>query len=459
MKHKQLFSYETFAELKEDIQDRALVIPWTENIQPLMEILHMRGREIPNRLCINPLEGCDADANGSPGELTFRRYRRFASGGAGMIWVEATAIVEEGRANPRQLWINNQSVEGFRELRRTITANAVDQNNEDQEPLTILQLTHSGRQSNPRGTPTPIITHHSEVLDPKNHLEQSYPTISDKEIDALQGAYVQAAQLAHDCGFDAVDIKACHGYLIHELLFSYTRANSKYGGSFENRTRFLREVVDKIKHEVPEIMVTTRLNIYDRIAYPWGWGMKTDGSLEEDLSEPLRLINALHDAGVQLINIAFGNPYYNPHVERPYDQPVLGGYLPKEHPLETIARAIRLTANIHAQIPGVHLVGTGLSWLRQFFPNVGAAMVQQGEISFLGVGRAALAYPGFGNELLKSASLTPEKLCITCSSCTQMMKDGVPSGCLLHDSEIYGPIYRTGRAKASRKEQGSQRDI
>ena len=375
-----------------------------------------------------------------------------------MIWVEATAVTSEGRANPRQLWINNQSVEDFKRLRRTITLSALDHNNKEQQPFTILQLTHSGRQSNPAGTASPIIAHHSAILDSKDDLQQIYPVISDKELDALQDKYVLAAQLAYNCGFEAVDIKACNGYLIHELLFSYSRKNSKYGGSFENRTRFLREVVDKIKHEVPEIIVTTRLSIYDGIPYPWGWGMKIDGSLKADLSEPVRLISMLHDAGMELINIALGNPYYNPHVGRPYDRPAASGYIPKEHPLETIARTIRLTANIHDQTPGVHLVGTGLSWLRQFFPGVGAAMVQEGWISFLGVGRAALAHPGFANELLANGALAPEKLCITCSSCTQIMRDGGSTGCVIRDSEVYGPIYKFGRARALKQEQKPERN-
>ncbi|MCK4392531.1 flavin oxidoreductase/NADH oxidase [Candidatus Bipolaricaulota bacterium] len=453
MKNKTFFSYRTLATLTEDIHRKGLEITMTDKVQCLDESMHLHGKKVPNRLCLNPLEGCDAESNGSPGKLTYRRYKRFASGGAGMIWIEATAVTPEGRANPRQLWINNQSAESFKEVRRVITANAANHNSDEQQPFMVLQLTHSGRQSNPRGTPTPIITHHSEILDPNDHLEPSYPIISDKEIDALQGRYVQAAQLAYDCGFDAVDIKACHGYLVHELLFSYTRKNSRYGGSFENRTRFLREVVDKIKHEVPEIIVTTRLNIYDGIPYPWGWGMKTDGSLKADPSEPVRLISMLHDAGVELISIALGNPYYNPHLERPYDRPAAGGYVPKEHPLETIARTIRLTANIHDQTPGVHLVGTGLSWLRQFFPNVGAAMVQEGWISFLGVGRGALAHPSFANELLKNGTLAPEKLCITCSSCTQIMRDGGRTGCVIRDPEVYGPIYKAGRARALKQEQ------
>ena len=460
MAWKSAFSYTSADDLLKDIRKRGLRIPWSDNIQVLAQPMKILERPVPNRLVVHPMEGCDGHPkDGSPTELTYRRYRRFAEGGAGVIWVEATAVVPEGRANPRQLWINENSAEAFKRIVRTIRNAARDVHGHPQKPLLVLQLTHSGRQSNPTGTPSPIIAHHSNILDPKDHLAPNYPIISDEELDALQDKYVLAAQLAYDCGFDAVDIKACHGYLIHELLFSYTREGSKYGGSFENRTRFLREVIDRIKHEIPGIIVTSRLNIYDGIPYPWGWGMKPDGSLEADLTEPARLINMLHDMGVKLISIALGNPYYNPHVERPYDYPIVGGYVPKEHPLETIARTIRLTANIHGQTPGVHLIGTGLSWLRQFFPNVGAAMVQEGWISLLGVGRAALAFPSFANELLKSGSLTPEKLCITCSSCTQMMRDGVPAGCLVHDSKVYGPIYRAGRARALKQGQRSQKDV
>jgi len=313
------------------------------------------------------------------------------------------------------------------------------------QPLIILQLTHSGRHSNPEGRPTPIITHHSGILDFKNHLEPSYSIISDEALDALQEKYVLAAQLAYRSGFDAVDIKACNGYLVHELLFSYTRKNSRYGGSFENRTRFLREVIHKIKAELRGLIVTTRLSIYDGIPYPWGWGMKPDGSLEADVSEPARLIGMLYDAGVELVSIAMGNPYYNPHLARPYDRPIVGGYVPAEHPLETISRMIRLTADTRGKIPRVHLVGTGLSWLRQFLPNVGAAMIQRDLISFLGVGRLALANPGFAYELFSKGALAPEALCITCSSCTQIMRDGGRTGCVIRDRPIYGPIYRSGR--------------
>ncbi|MCK4419456.1 FAD-dependent oxidoreductase [Candidatus Aerophobetes bacterium] len=418
-------------------------IPTAEDIHLLKKSVRVNNKEIPNSLCVNPMEGRDGKDNGSPGELTYRRYRRFASGGAGIIWIEATAVTSEGRVSPRQLWINNDSAEGFKKLVKIIKANALNYKGERQSPFTVLQLTHSGRQSSPE----PVITHHSKILDANYDLDLNYPLISDDELDNLQDEYVKAAQIAYECGFDAVDIKACHGYLLHELLFSYTRKGSKYGGSFQNRTRFLQEVVKKIKRNIPDLIITTRLNIYDGIPYPWGWGMKKDGSLEIDLSEPVNLIKELREAGVEIINIAVGNPYYNAHLERPYDYPIADGYSPEEHPLKTISRNIDITSEISRKVSGIHFVGTGLSWLRQFFPNVGAAMIQKGWISFLGVGRAALSNPNFANELLKNGDLALEKLCIACSSCTQIMKDGGCVGCVVRDSEVYGPIYRAGRLR------------
>ena len=430
-------------ELKKDIKKMKINIPITEDIHLLKKSVRVNNKEIPNSLCVNPMEGRDGKDNGSPGELTYRRYRRFASGGAGIIWIEATAVTSEGRVSPRQLWINNDSAEGFKKLVKIIKANALNYKGEKQSPFTVLQLTHSGRQSSPE----PVITHHSQILDANYDLDLNYPLISDDELDNLQDEYVKAAQIAYECGFDAVDIKACHGYLLHELLFSYTRKGSKYGGSFQNRTRFLQEVVKKIKRNIPDLIITTRLNIYDGIPYPWGWGMKKDGSLEVDLSEPVNLIKELREAGVEIINIAVGNPYYNAHLERPYDYPIADGYSPEEHPLKTISRNIDITSEISRKVSGIHFVGTGLSWLRQFFPNVGAAMIQKGWISFLGVGRAALSNPNFANELLKNGDLALEKLCIACSSCTQIMKDGGCVGCVVRDSEVYGPIYRAGRLR------------
>ena len=390
------------------------------------------------------MEGCDGTGSGDPAELTYRRYRRFASGGAGLLWGEATAVVEEGRANPRQLWIRQGNLEAFRALRQEMR-DAARSVSPSHSPVTVVQLTHSGRYSKPRGKAKPVIAHHSPYLDPAHGLPADYPLITDSELDALQDKYVEAARLARDAGFDAVDVKACHGYLAYELLGAFTRDNSKYGGSFENRTRFLREVCARIREEVPGIAVVTRLTvpplrIHTALACP----------LTAALSPTCRADRAHPNAEgfeVELINVATGNPYYNPHVERPFDTPTAGAPVPREHPLANIGVNMNIIREISRAVPDVKTVFSGISWLRHFIPQVAAGLKSEGYCDIVGVGRTAFACPHFAKDILEKGQLNPTEQCIACSSCTQIMRDGGRTGCPVRDSEIYGPIYIAGRLK------------
>lgn len=441
---KRKFDYPTLENLRAEVEDRGLEIPFSEETEILSEAMPIGSDKGPNRLVANPMEGNDADKDGGPSSLTNRRYRRLASGGSGVIWVEATAVAEEGKSSPRQLHINERSVAGFRELVREIKNNARGPYGESLEPYVVLQLTHSGRHSFPAGDHNPVIAHHAEFLDKKYEIiEPDYPVISDGELKELKTKYIKAAELARKCGFDAVDVKACHGYLIHELLSSFNRNNSRYGGEkFEDRARFLLEVIEGIRKQSPELDVTTRLNIYDRIPYPAGFGMKKDRSLKMDLSEPAKLIDELASLKVNTINIAICNPYYNPYVERPYDSPVPGGSLPDEHPLKTIQRNIRVTEKISDLQPQANFIGTGYSWLREYFPNLGAQLCKDGTLEGVGVGRISLANPSYANQLLSQNVLDRERLCTTCSSCVQMLRNGVEVGCLTRDTEMYRASYR-----------------
>ncbi len=444
------FHFQDWAQIEARCAELGVSLPYAPDVSVLTRPITLAGRKLPNALMIHPVEGCDGDARGYPQELTFRRYRRFGAGGAGMIWLEAAAVVYEGRANPRQLYLIPENLPGLRRLVEETHRAAQEARGAEHRPLLVAQLTHSGRYSKPRGFPEPIIAHHSEPLDPRHNLPADYPLISDEELDALPEEYVRAARVARDAGFDAVDVKATHRYLLNELLASFTRENSRYGGSFENRTRLLLEIVRRIAAEVPEVILSTRLNVYDALPYPWGFGMARDGSMQPDLSEPVALLRLLQAEGVAFVNLGYGNPYYNPHVERPYDTAEVGGYLPQEHPLVDIALMCDLHRQIHEAVPELPLIATGFSWLRQFFPPVAAAMVQHGWAAMAGVGRMALAYPDFARELVERGSLTPTRLCIACSSCTQIMRDGGRAGCAVRDSEIYGPIFQQGRRRDPR---------
>ena len=448
-KNPNAFSYKTISDLKNKITEMGLSIPLSDQVDAglvrFVEPLVIEGRNIPNRFCIQPMEGCDGLPDGSPSELTVRKYRRFAEGGAGMLWLEATAVAEQGKANPRQLSLTKKSLPKFKQLADVILENARDKDGNRIRPFLVLQLTHSGRYSKPYGQAAPIIMHHSPYLDPTHNLPADYPLITDRELDALQEDYVASALLAQECGFDAVDVKACHGYLLHEMLSAFTRKESRYGGSFENRTRFLTETIAKVKRAVPAMVVTSRLSVYDHVAHPYGWGMQQSGELQADLTEPFRLIEQLQALGVTLVNVAVGNPYYNPHIERPYDFPIVGFKLPPEHPLVLIDRTMQLTGAVTKRFPAMTVATVGFTWLREYWPHaaLGALNHQVGHI--IGLGRLALAHPSFVNDLLRDGFVKRSKTCITCSSCTQIMRDGGTSGCPIRDSEVYGPIYFAGR--------------
>ncbi len=445
----QAFHYHSLDDLRSDIARLGVDVPVSADLSVFSKPVACGPLTAPNRFVVLPMEGCDGLADGSPDELTFRRYCRFAAGGSGVLWVEACAVVPEGRANPRQLWIHKDNIGAFRKLvddgRRAGCATMGGAH----RPLFVLQLTHSGRYSRPGRAPSPIIAHHSKYLDPIHKLGPDYPLISDDELERLEDVYVEAARCAYEAGFDAVDMKACHRYLVSELHASFTRENSRYGGpEWENRTRFFRNVVMKIRDRVPQIAVTSRMNVYDSMQRPYGWGMADDGSLTPDLTEPLRLIGFLKEHGAPLVNVTIGNPYFNPFVNRPYDLPIVGMPIPPEHPLEGVARFIHIVRQVQQTYPDLPVIGGGYSWLRQYLPNVGAAAIQNGWVSMVGGGRMSFAYPDFAREVLAGQPLDPEKVCVACSACTQIMRDGGRSGCVPRDSAIYEPIYKAGRAEA-----------
>jgi 2,4-dienoyl-CoA reductase-like NADH-dependent reductase (Old Yellow Enzyme family) len=437
------FHYASLDALQADCARLGVTLPASDDLSILATPCAFGSATLPNRLVVQPMEGCDGEADGRPGPLTIRRYERFAGGGAGLLWVEACAVVPEGRANPRQLWITRDNLDAYKalvEMMRTVAKRAMGP---DFEPIFVLQLTHSGRYSKPAGVPAPLIAHRSPI-DAVSHVDDSTPIVTDDYLDHLQDAYVAAALLAQEAGFHGVDLKACHRYLVSELLASHTR-DGRYGGSYEHRTRFLREITGKVRAAAPGLVVTTRMNLYDALAMPYGWGMAAEGT-GYDLADPLRLIGELAALGMPGLNTTVGNPYYNPHVNRPYDKPIAGRTVPEEHPLESLTRFLAITRTAQQAYPHLPMVGSGYSWLRQFFPQVAAGAVAQGWASLVGGGRLAFAYPDFPRDILRTGALDPKKVCIACSNCTQIMRDGGMAGCTVRDAAVYGPIYKAGRA-------------
>lgn len=394
------------------------------------------GFKVNNSIAILPMEGCDALHDGSPGELTKRRYLRFGEGGAGIVWFEAIAVVEEGRASKQQLFIHKGNVDDFKRLTDEVKERSIKKNG--YVPLLIMQLTHSGRYSKPQGMPSPVIVAHNPVLDEKYHISADHKLISDSELTGLEDRYAQAALLAQAAGFDGIDIKASHGYLLSELLSAYTR-DGQYGGDYSGRTRFIKNATRNIKQSVSSAMVlATRFGIYDAMDYPYGFGVDRETG-QPDLREPVMLLNELSGLGVQICAVTMGNPYFNPHIGRPFDS---GAYIPPEPPVKGVERMITLAGSIKQMVPGMRFIGAGYSWLREFAVAAGAYTLENNMADFIGFGRQAFADPSLATEILREGRLERNKTCITCSKCSQLMRSTITAGCVIRDKTVYAPLYQ-----------------
>lgn len=438
----EVFSFKNRQALEKKIAGLGLQLPLSEDISVLFSPLSVAGRILPNRLVIHPMEGADATGDGSPSELTIRRYRRFGRSGAAVLWFEATAICGEGRSNPHQLWLRPQTIKSFAHLVEATRKAAKEKFGSRDSPLLILQLTHSGRFSKPRGKPEPVMAQSNPILDAWMGLPPGYPLVTDDGLEALADSFVRAASLAWQAGFDGVDIKACHGYLISELLGARNRPKSRYGGPLENRARFLLETVERTRMEVKGLHVTTRINAIDGLPWPYGFGSSQGEKDGEDLSELRILLRKLTGTGLSLVSLSLGLPAFNPHYGRPFNVPLIGQSVPDEHPLVGVARHLRLTAQVQEAFPELAVVGAGYSWLRQFFQYAAAAVLQTKKASLIGLGRYSLANPDWPEELARDGLLRPGKACLACSRCSQLLRGGGPAGCVVRDAEVYAKLYQ-----------------
>jgi len=417
---------------------------------PMEQTLQVGDFTVGNRWCIHPMEGWDANADGSPSELTIRRWRRFGESGAKWIWGgEAAAVQMDGRANPRQTLATTENREGLRRLLHELQ-DGHQAIGESLDGLFVgLQLTHSGRFSRPNSTTLePRIAYHHPLLDEKFGIDPHDNRVvwSDSHLEQLIDRYVQAARISFDVGFHFVDVKSCHGYLLHEFL-SARRRSGPFGGDFDGRTRMLRTIVSRIRNEIPDLQVGVRLSIFDALPYktsravgepmdatalhPYdcGFGISADDPTQIDLKEPIRLIGVLQSLGVTSINLTAGSPYYNPHVQRPAIFPPSDGYLPPEDPLVGVQRqmmAARRCKQAHADMP---MVGTGYSYLQDYLPHVAQAAVRQRWIDSVGLGRMVLSYPHLPRDVAQGGKWKRKLVCRTFSDCTTAPRSSLVSGC------------------------------
>jgi NADPH2 dehydrogenase len=420
-----------------------------------VEGILINGKRLGNRFAVQPMEGWDGTTSGRATEDVLRRWTRFGESGAKLICgSEAMAVRPDGRANPRQLIISDANKNDLARLRETLVAAHGQLHGKADDLVIGFQLTHSGRfcRPNDHRLESRAAFHHP-ILDKKFQIVSDAQVFTDAEIEDLIGDYVRAAQIAWDAGADFVDLKHCHGYLLHEFLGAFTR-RGPYGGSFENRTRILREIVAGIRASGNKIELAVRLSAFDTVPfkpdparsrpgklgpgvpddfpvpYCYGFGVNQQRPLEHDLAEPLRFVRLCAELGVKILNITAGSAYYCPHIQRPAAYPPSDGYQPPHDPLIDVARQIEVTRQIKAAAgPGMIIVGSAYSYLQEFLPLVAQAVVREGWVDVIGLGRMMLSYPGLPFEVLQNGALTSKLICRTFSDCTTAPRNGLVSGC------------------------------
>lgn len=425
---------------------------------PLSQPLAIGSFQVGNRWCIHPMEGWDAERDGSPSPLTLRRWQHFGRSGAKLIWGgEAAAVQPDGRANPNQTLATEENRAGLAQLLATLTDEHRAHYGTTDDLLVGLQLTHSGRFCRPNGPKLePRIAYHHPLLDAKFGIAADDTSVvwTDDELERLIDRYVAAARLAYEVGFQFVDVKACHGYLLHEFLSARTRPG-RFGGDLTGRTRVLMTIIDRIRADMPGLMIGVRLSAFDTVPYltsrevgqpmeyaahlpyEYGFGCRADDPRELDLTEPLELLRRLQARGVVAVNVSCGSPYYNPHIQRPAIFPPSDGYQPPEDPLVGVCRQIHATRQLKQALPELPIVGTGYSYLQDYLPHVAQAVVREGWVDAVGLGRMVLSYPELPDATLAEGSLARKLICRTFSDCTTAPRNALPSGCYPLD-----PFYK-----------------
>ncbi len=436
MPHEK-FHYRSLEEVKATAAGLGLSLPFAQDTGILATPLAVGGRALPNRLGVAPMEGADSLPDGSPSEYTVRRYVNEAKGGSALLWFEAISIVEEGRSSQTQLLLTRQNLPEYQRLTEEVKKAGLAANGF--APYLIMQANHSGRYSNPGNRPAPIIAYRHPELEQYRAADDSC-IASDDYLKALEEKFGEAAALAKQAGFDAVDIKSCHGYLLAELSSAYTRPGP-YGGSYENRTRLLKNGILAAKaHESADFMVTSRIGIYDGYPYPWGFGVAEGGGFTPDLSEPIRLVRELYGQyGLRMVDLTMGNPYATTHVTRPFDK---GKYQPDEHPFVGLDRMIHGIGAVKRAVPEMTVYGSAPSYLRQYADLFTAGAVEQGLCDGMLFGRIAFADPDFANEIIKTGRINPGRVCMTCGMCGDLIRAHKPTGCVVRDAETFMPFYK-----------------
>jgi 2,4-dienoyl-CoA reductase-like NADH-dependent reductase (Old Yellow Enzyme family) len=429
--------------------------------------LTVNGKTIGNRICVQPMEGWDGTTDGKPTEETSRRWQRFGESGAKLIFGgEAMAVRPDGRANPNQLILSQANVPDLARLRDTLVAAHQERYGQTDDLVIGFQLTHSGRFCKPtdKKRMEPRVAFRHPILDRRFNVTSDAQVFTDDELERLIEAYITAAKMAHWAGADFVDLKHCHGYLLHEVLGAHTRPGN-FGGSFVNRTRMLREIIAGIRASGNLVDIGVRLSAFDIVPfkpdpaqsqpgkpgpgipddfshclpYRYGFGVNPANPVEMDLTETFQFAELCAELGVKILDLTAGSPYYNPHIQRPAAYPPSDGYQPPEDPLVGVARQISAVRQVKQHLAAIGnrpsaianplVVGSAYSYLQEYLPHVAQYVLRHGWVDSVGFGRMVLSYPAILADAVAKGAIETKAICRTFSDCTTAPRNGLISGC------------------------------
>ena len=379
----------------------------------------------PNRIVNQPMECNDADTSGNPTDLTFRRYRNLAEGGAGMIFVESLTLTYESRARKNQLKISEENAKGLERL-------VMEMKEVNGKPLIFFQLNHSGRMS---GAAFSKVVSLYPTGDPSVHV------LTGEEIEEIGEKFVKASLIAKQVGADGIDFKHCHGYLCGEMLRPANTRQDRFGGSFENRTRFFRETAKKIKEAAggDDFLLGVRYSFYEGI--PGGFGTSGFEEVSEDFWEPLRFAKMIEELGMDYINVSAGIPAITPEIVRPT----------KNYP-EGVYRHFGWAKAVKHLVK-IPVIGSGYSYLRdgkndlkepdpskKSFLYYAEKNLKDGYVDLIGIGRQSLADPLFAKKML-SGDVDKVNFCTACGGCSVLLRSQKEVGCPVYN-EYYKKVLK-----------------
>jgi len=400
----------------------------------LLSPIQIGSKTCKNRFFIQAMECNDEDETGNPSQSTTDRYRTLFDGEAGLVSLEAVSVTRESRSRDNQLMI----MEPNRAPLSKFVSNVKEAN---PDTLFIFQLTHSGELSNPnfsrRVTVNPLYGYGGDLL-------------TEDDVDKILDSFVLAAEIAHDAGADGIDMKLCHGYFGTQILRPHNSRNWKYGGSWENRSRFAFELFERIQKRVnnKDFLIGSKISAWE--GFPGGFGTEGSDSPIIDLSEPISLLQGLEERGAQYFIQSAGSPSITLALTQATKEAPYWAYLHQFFAKE-------LKKNLK---PETVLIGSNFSAFRNgknglcaVSPEESAMLpyaaqcIESGALDMIGLGRQSFADPLLPKKL-REGKEDEIKWCTICDNCIELLIRQSKVGCSTYNRTYTDILVET------RKEHG-----